>query len=111
MNATQGGANLHPGANYAREHGLNRIMVSGDSLIYDHNGHQFSTYDADHDSAANANCADIHGGGYWYSNCFKSNLNGKWGVAGDKGIIWGSFKDWQMYVLKKVEMKIRPHRK
>ena len=86
-------------------------MFAGDSLIFDHNGHQFSTYDADHDGAANANCADRHGGGYWYSNCFKSNLNGKWGVAGDKGIIWGSFKDWQMYVLKRVEMKIRPLRK
>lgn len=84
--------------------------TAGDSLMFDHNGHQFSTYDADHDGSTNSNCAASLTGGYWYSNCFKSNLNGKWGVGGQTGIVWGSFKDWQMYVLKRTEMKIRPRR-
>ncbi|XP_060557149.1 ficolin-3-like [Ruditapes philippinarum] len=81
--------------------------TAGDSLIFDHNGHEFSAHDADNDGANNINCAEKQHGGYWYSACFKSNINGKWGVPGEQGIIWGSYKDWTLYVLKRTEMKIR----
>ncbi|KAL4226606.1 hypothetical protein ACF0H5_014590 [Mactra antiquata] len=81
--------------------------TAGDSLIFDHNGHAFSTYDSDNDGADKINCAEKQHGGYWYSACFKSNINGKWGVPGEQGIIWGSYKDWTLYVLKRTEMKIR----
>ncbi|XP_045166315.1 fibrinogen C domain-containing protein 1-like [Mercenaria mercenaria] len=81
--------------------------TAGDSLVFDHNGHGFSAHDADHDGAGKINCAEKHHGGYWYSACFKSNINGKWGVPGEQGIIWGSYKDWTLYVLRRTEMKIR----
>ncbi|XP_060069192.1 ryncolin-1-like [Ylistrum balloti] len=81
---------------------------AGDSLKFDHDGHAFSTADADNDGAQSVNCAQTHSGGYWYSDCFKSNINGKYGVKAETGIIWGSFKNWELYVLKKTEMKIRP---
>ncbi|KAH3827994.1 fibrinogen C domain-containing protein 1-A-like [Dreissena polymorpha] len=81
--------------------------TAGDSLKFDHDGHKFSTADQDNDGTDSVKCAEKHHGGYWYSACFKSNLNGKWGVPGEQGIVYGSFKDWQIYVLKKSEMKIR----
>ncbi|KAJ8301915.1 hypothetical protein KUTeg_020902 [Tegillarca granosa] len=81
---------------------------AGDSLKFDHDGHAFSTADADHDDAKTVNCAQKHHGGYWYSNCFKSNINGKWGIADQTGIVWGSYKNWELYALKGTEMKIRP---
>ncbi|KAK3608328.1 hypothetical protein CHS0354_030781 [Potamilus streckersoni] len=81
--------------------------TAGDSLIFDHNGKPFSTHDADHDSAS-SNCAQVHHGGYWYSSCFKSNINGQWGKADATGITWGSYENWRMYVLKHTEMLIRP---
>ena len=86
---------------------LTFVIYPGDSLKFDHDGHQFSTHDRDNDGSDDQNCAEKHHGGYWYSSGFKSNLNGNWGVAGEQGIVWGSFKDWAMYVLKRTEMKIR----
>ncbi|VDI67768.1 Hypothetical predicted protein [Mytilus galloprovincialis] len=81
---------------------------AGDSLAFDHNGHGFSTADHDKDGSRDINCAQKHHGGYWYSGCFKSNINGLWGKPGEQGIIWGSFHSWQMYVLKETTMMIRP---
>ncbi|XP_033746381.1 ficolin-1-like [Pecten maximus] len=81
---------------------------AGDSLKFDHDGHAFSTADADNDGAQSVNCAQTHSGGYWYSDCYKSNINGKYGIKAEDGIIWGSFKNWELFVLKKTEMKIRP---
>lgn len=85
-----------------------KYITSGDGLVIDHNGHAFSTADADSDGAQSINCAQKHKGGWWYSNCFKSNLNGEWGKAGETGIVWGPFKDWQMYALKETTMMVRP---
>lgn len=85
-----------------------QLIFVGDSLGFDHNGHAFSTADHDQDGSKDVNCAQKHHGGYWYSNCFKSNINGKWGVPGTQGIVWGSFKNWEMYVLKETTMMIRP---
>ncbi|XP_061188699.1 fibrinogen C domain-containing protein 1-like [Saccostrea echinata] len=81
---------------------------AGDGLVFDHNGHAFSTADADSDGAQSLNCAQKHKGGWWYSNCFKSNLNGVWGKADETGIVWGPFKDWRMYALKETTMMVRP---
>ncbi|XP_061739406.1 angiopoietin-related protein 4-like [Nerophis ophidion] len=41
-------------------------------------GLPFSTADRDNDMAANINCAELHSGGWWFSSCGASNLNGKY---------------------------------
>eukprot|EP00105_Crassostrea_gigas_P023117 XP_011442851.1 PREDICTED: fibrinogen C domain-containing protein 1 [Crassostrea gigas] len=81
---------------------------AGDALVFDHNGKAFSTADADSDSSQTVNCAQKHKGGWWYSNCFKSNLNGVWGKADETGIVWGPYNNWQMYALKETTMMVRP---
>ena len=58
-----------------------RLIVAGasgndrDSLNYN-NRHMFSTYDNDQDGNEATNCAGFYTGGWWYSNCGNSNLNG-----------------------------------
>ena len=37
---------------------------------------KFSTVDQDNDENSGAACTDTHSGGWWFSNCLKSNLNG-----------------------------------
>jgi len=39
------------------------------------NGQMFSTLDSDNDVNVNENCATNQGGGWWYGNCAKSELN------------------------------------
>ena len=39
------------------------------------NGMKFSTYDEDNDITTK-NCASTHGGGFWFSGCGASNING-----------------------------------
>ncbi|XP_029938508.1 angiopoietin-related protein 4-like [Salarias fasciatus] len=41
-------------------------------------GVPFSTVDRDNDLAADINCAELLSGGWWFSNCGDSNLNGKY---------------------------------
>ena len=41
-----------------------------------HNTHKFSTKDQDNDSSAGSSCAQAYKGGWWYSACHASNLNG-----------------------------------
>ncbi|XP_068934962.1 ficolin-3 [Petaurus breviceps papuanus] len=66
--------------------------TAGDSLTF-HNRKPFSTYDADSDTHKE-NCASIVGGAWWYADCYKSNLNGRY--ASSKvgpykyGIDWAS---------------------
>ncbi|XP_061594551.1 angiopoietin-related protein 4-like [Cololabis saira] len=40
-------------------------------------GVPFSTADRDNDLAADTNCAELLSGGWWFSSCGESNLNGK----------------------------------
>ncbi|XP_044056033.1 angiopoietin-related protein 4-like, partial [Siniperca chuatsi] len=48
-----------------------KIMKTGAS------GVPFSTADRDNDLAADINCAELLSGGWWFSSCGKSNLNGR----------------------------------
>ncbi|KAH3791726.1 hypothetical protein DPMN_145215 [Dreissena polymorpha] len=75
-----------------------------------HNGQSFSTVDADNDISS-ACCVCSYGGGWWYNNCFESNLNGKYlqrseKVIYNRGIIWPSLTGWNTS-LKFVAMNIR----
>ncbi|XP_029816452.1 tenascin [Manacus vitellinus] len=51
--------------------------TAGDSMTY-HNGRSFSTFDKDHDSAI-TNCALSYKGAFWYKNCHRVNLMGRYG--------------------------------
>jgi ficolin len=64
----------------------------GDSFAGRHNNYQFSTFDEDNDSSTK-NCAKARKGGYWYSNCNESNLNGMWAVNRWHGIIWDALNE------------------
>ena len=81
--------------------------TAGDSLA-PHNNMAFSTKERDNDEWSSANCAVIHTGAWWYSNCHDSNLNGQY--LGDKndarGAVWWGFRD--SLSLKFTEMKLKP---
>lgn len=49
----------------------------GDSMTY-HHGRPFSTYDHDNDIAV-TNCALSYKGAFWYKNCHRVNLMGRYG--------------------------------
>ena len=71
------------------------------------NGQQFSTYDRDNDRWSNSCAVNGHGstapGGWWYSSCFRINLN--YNHGGPRGFIKLA-NIW--YSLTFIEMKIRP---
>lgn len=54
-------------------------LYPGDSLSY-HQGRPFSTEDRDNDIAV-TNCAMSYKGAWWYKNCHRANLNGKYGES------------------------------
>lgn len=54
-------------------------FFTGDSLSY-HQGRPFSTEDRDNDVAV-TNCAMSYKGAWWYKNCHRTNLNGKYGES------------------------------
>jgi len=65
--------------------------TAGDCMAY-HNGHAFSTWDADHDGYSSNNCAVMYHGAWWYDACTHSHLNGV-GYGPDeaadyKGVKW-----------------------
>uniref|UniRef100_A0A3Q3IU70 Fibrinogen C-terminal domain-containing protein n=1 Tax=Monopterus albus TaxID=43700 RepID=A0A3Q3IU70_MONAL len=84
---------------------------AGDSLA-SHNGKQFTTLDRDKD-AFSGNCAHFHKGGWWYSACGQTNLNGVWYTGGvyrskfQDGIFWADYGGG-FYSMKAVRMMIRP---
>ncbi|XP_041272069.1 fibrinogen-like protein 1, partial [Onychostruthus taczanowskii] len=101
------------------EENFYRLHVDGfsgtveDSFAWYHDKRSFSTPDSGNI------CAEISHGGWWYHQCFFSNLNGvyyKGGrysiknrkMLGPDGIVWYSWKDTDYYSLRKVVMMIRP---
>nr|XP_037866421.1 fibrinogen C domain-containing protein 1 isoform X3 [Bombyx mori] len=84
--------------------------TAGDSLSY-HAGQKFSTFDVDNDEWKDGSCAQEHGGAWWYKECDKSNLNGKYSTTTEENkgqsIYWISFKV-PNYPLSKTKMMIRP---
>ena len=85
---------------------------SGDAgdCLSGHFGQQFSTKDRD----SSCHCAQRYKGGWWFSDCFDSHLNGEYlsGVTSTdtpQGVIWYTWKG-SHYSLKTVEMKVRPTR-
>ncbi|XP_051892778.1 tenascin-R-like isoform X5 [Pristis pectinata] len=81
--------------------------TAGDSLSY-HEGRPFSTRDRDNDVAV-TNCALSYKGAWWYKNCHRVNLNGRYGVENhSQGINWYHWKGHE-HSIEFVEMKLRPH--
>ncbi|XP_026096334.1 tenascin isoform X3 [Carassius auratus] len=80
--------------------------TAGDSLSY-HQNRPFSTYDNDNDIAV-TNCALSYKGAFWYKNCHRVNLMGKYGDSShSKGINWFHWKGHE-HSIPFAEMKIRP---
>ncbi|XP_052854996.1 fibrinogen-like protein 1 [Drosophila gunungcola] len=87
--------------------------TAGDSLDI-HLGKKFSTFDRDNDSGED-NCAETHSGGWWFSSCAQSSLNGYFYKKGKRedgqsyGIVWATWKDYDFEIsLAFAEMMIRP---
>lgn len=76
----------------------------GITTSYVHDGMMFSTYDMDHDHSGD-NCAQKYTGGWWYNNCYHSNLNGVWARDDVGGIIWWNLNPYRSLTF--VEMKVR----
>ncbi|KAM6899400.1 angiopoietin-4-like isoform 2-T2 [Xenentodon cancila] len=96
-----------------------RLHVSGfsgtveDSFGWYHDQRSFSTPDTGNI------CAEISHAGWWFHQCFYTNLNGVYykggryslkahNLLGPDGIVWFSWKDSDFYSLKAVTMMIRP---
>ncbi|KFQ40359.1 Tenascin-R, partial [Mesitornis unicolor] len=80
--------------------------TAGDSMTY-HNGRPFSTFDKDYDSAI-TNCALSYKGAFWYKNCHRVNLMGRYGDNNhSQGVNWFHWKGHE-YSIQFAEMKLRP---
>ena len=82
--------------------------TAGDSLA-SHNGMRFSTRDNDNDVDSDYHCAQRNTGAWWYHQCLRSNLNGRYFKASPeyaKGIHWYHWKGYGVS-LKFTEMKTR----
>ena len=87
---------------------LYRLQLSGyhgnatDSMTHAHQA-GFSTADRDNDGSR-SHCAMYKGGGWWYSQCDVTNLNGDYKV----GIVWyyTVWRDWLH--MKETVMMVRP---
>ncbi|XP_071980226.1 ficolin-2-like isoform X2 [Engystomops pustulosus] len=71
---------------------------------------KFSTRDEDNDTSENS-CSLMYKGGWWYTNCHSSNLNGLYHLGDHTsfadGINWYSAREYN-YSFQHAEMKIRP---
>ncbi|KAG7241996.1 hypothetical protein INR49_024637 [Caranx melampygus] len=82
--------------------------TAGDSMKY-HNGRPFSSRDKDPDPLG-LHCAKAYMGGWWYKNCYKTNLNGLYGInSNNQGIVWIDWKGKDSSI-PFTEMKFRPSR-
>lgn len=82
--------------------------TAGDSMRY-HNGRPFSARDKDPDPLG-IHCARAYMGGWWYKNCYKTNLNGLYGInSNNQGVVWIDWKGKDSSI-PFTEMKFRPSR-
>ncbi|XP_008586819.1 PREDICTED: tenascin-like, partial [Galeopterus variegatus] len=80
--------------------------TAGDSMAY-HNGRSFSTFDKDTDAAI-TNCALSYKGAFWYRNCHRVNLMGRYGDnSHSQGVNWFHWKGHE-HSIQFAEMKLRP---
>ncbi|KAM6967499.1 tenascin [Aplochiton taeniatus] len=80
--------------------------TAGDSMRY-HNGRPFSTRDKD-PNPLGIHCARAYMGGWWYKNCYKTNLNGLYGTnSNNQGVVWIDWKGKDSSI-PFTEMKLRP---
>ncbi|XP_004542448.2 angiopoietin-related protein 4 [Maylandia zebra] len=78
-------------------------------------GLPFSTHDQDNDQKSDTNCAKHLSGGWWFSNCGRSNLNGRYFQSPPpkqrhqrkQGIFWKTWRG-RYYPLKSSMMMIAP---
>lgn len=83
-----------------------QVNVSGDSLTY-HNAMSFSTRDQDNDKISGICTNTYGGGGWWFNDCLRSNLNGLYRRgSGSKGVTWNKVKN-RPYSMKFSRMMIR----
>lgn len=78
--------------------------------LYLHNFALFSTIDRDNDKHTFVNCAEKWDGGWWFTSCGSTYLNGRYHRKSNvrqRGIMWNS---WKYEQLMHSEMKIRPVR-
>ena len=64
-----------------------------DALVY-HQGMKFSTFDQDNDGDSR-NCAAKYKGGWWYKNCYNSNLNNLYPGSSSKSDEMMSWHVWK----------------
>ncbi|XP_075322608.1 tenascin [Odontesthes bonariensis] len=82
--------------------------TAGDSMTY-HNGRPFSARDKNPDPVG-IHCAKAYMGGWWYKNCYKTNLNGLYGInSNNQGVVWIDWKG-KDFSIPFTEMKFRPSR-
>ncbi|XP_071000223.1 tenascin-like isoform X2 [Oncorhynchus clarkii lewisi] len=80
--------------------------TAGDSMRY-HNGRPFSTRDKE-PHPLGIHCARACMGGWWYKNCYKTNLNGLYGTnSNNQGVVWIDWKGKDSSI-PFTEMKFRP---
>lgn len=85
------------------------------SLSTETSGVPFSTRDKDNDQKNDLNCAKQLSGGWWFSNCGRSNLNGRYFVTPapkqrhqrKQGVFWKTWRG-RYYPLKTTTMMIAP---
>ncbi|XP_036410154.1 angiopoietin-related protein 4 [Megalops cyprinoides] len=85
------------------------------ALSTEPSGLPFSTLDRDNDQKADTNCAKLLSGGWWFSNCGRSNLNGRYFLnqppkqrhQRKQGVFWKTWRG-RYYPLKTTVMKIAP---
>ena len=81
-------------------------MIPGNASdsLSNHNGYMFSTVDVNNDKApACCPCAPAYGGGWWFFDCFESNLNGEY-IADPKVVLefrhrYGRYSKQSIYTM------------